>query len=144
MEVNETARPERATIPLGITASWNAPIDSIDPALLPEDKRKMLMETQQKQALEKPAETPQPNRPAASLPQPRSQGLVLIPAQAIKLFKRVLDTFPSVEVVLTPEQAESLLSELQLMKTPKSMSDAKAIIRLFDRLEEIIEGDSNG
>lgn len=144
--VEVSDRPERSTgVPSGITASWTAPIDAIDPALVSADQRKMLLETQQKQALEKPAEIPQPPTPnnsrVISLPSQRSQGsdLVLIPAQAMEQFRALLGThFPDIKVSLTAEEAGLLLVKLEEMETPKKMSDAKAIIKLSDSLERLI------
>lgn len=69
-------------------------------------------------------------------PVPKVLGLVKIPSQAMKSFKRILDLCEDLEVRLTHEQSQMLLESLQSMPTPKRMMDAKAIFELIEALQK--------
>lgn len=75
-------------------------------------------------------------RTFASLPVKEDHNYVIIPFQAMELFKSL--TLETLSVKLTSREAQILLDKLNEMEPPKSMKDAKAIIRLSDELEKII------
>ena len=60
--------------------------------------------------------------------------LIVIPLQAMKLFKSLLGQWFELEVRLTPDQAKMLLESLQAMPTPKKMFDAEAVFNLMNSL----------
>jgi len=63
-------------------------------------------------------------------------GFVVIPAQAIKIFKQLLPLLGEVEARFSPEQKKLFLDSLQAMPTPKVMSDAQAIFKLMEALQK--------
>lgn len=66
-----------------------------------------------------------------------SSEYIEIPQQAREIFQRL--SWNILRVQLTKVQAENLLSELESMDTPTKMSDAKAIIKLVEALENQIK-----
>ena len=133
MEQRDRQRSGSAGV--GIMASWTgtASLDDLDPALIPEDKRRMLEATQAKQA--KPPEN-DPPRPQAG-PMPKS-GMLSVPPQAMKQFRDYIKNVSTIKVQLTSEEARLFLDIVESMPTPKAMSDAKAIIRLTEQLEAML------
>lgn len=65
------------------------------------------------------------------------EGLVFIPQQALELFKSL--TLTSLSVRLTREQILELKDKLENMPTPLKMTDTKEIIKLIERLEELLK-----
>ena len=137
-EMQRKERERSAPSGGGMFASWNSPIEELDPSLVPADKLKAIQESQAREAA-KPKDF-QPGEVIPVLKRVAGKNLVVIPIQAIKQFKSLLPMFQDIEVVFNPEQAQLFLDELGNMKTPAKMSDAKAIVKLTDQLERLVGG----
>lgn len=70
---------------------------------------------------------------------PPKDDFIVVPMQAMKAFKKLLEHCFELEVKLTQEQSKMLLEMLQAMPTPKKMFDAKAIFALMDSLARKVE-----
>lgn len=118
----------------GITASWTG--HATEPfASLPEDKRKLLAQSQ----LDHPPkfEPPELQTPPRPFPPFTASRLLTIPAQANAIVRKLLPSLASlatVEMRLSEPQRALLLRALQAMPTPKKMEDAKAIFDLMESL----------
>lgn len=138
-EMLERKRNERAQpVGGGMFASWNSPIEELDSHVIPEDKKKLILETQAKQQQQAPAQREEPISFPTKASDQINSGVVRIPTQAMKRFRNWMADRETVKIEMTADEADSFLDSLQEMKTPKTMTDAKAIIRLSDDLERII------
>lgn len=124
-----------------LSASWNNPIEDLDPSLITDDKRRAIIESQQRDAERRAREQVAPRAAgrSAHLPPPPVEGTIVIPLPAMKKFKALLGKLFELKVILAPDQAAMFLADLQTMKTPKNMSDTKYIVKLIESLEGIVK-----
>lgn len=112
----------------GIMSSWSNPMEGLESGPQgPVSKPKPRQAVPQLSSVNVPRETLAPSS---------AGGVIKIPAQAMKCFKRVLAMCESIDVKLTPDQAHMLLDAVSGMPAPKNMADARAIIGLIEALEK--------
>lgn len=115
---------ESQALTSGLMSSWAKPMEGVTDG--PQGK---ITPPKQKTEI---AQTPN----APSLARAAGGGFVVIPAQAVKIFKQLLPLLGDIEVRFSPEQKTLFLDALQEMPTPKVMADAQAIFKLMEALQK--------